>query len=157
MSRTYGWTRHGSDPLVHIVTDVAERPVHNGTPRREVFWACRPTAHSGRVRAEVSDTIPEGLTLCSTCRLTTAVAPRGVAVVYAVKVGDEVKVGWTADLPTRASLLGGEVLAYRKGARPLETALLRRLRPIIRRGREWFGAGDVDQIVRALLTVEAAA
>lgn len=60
-------------------------------------------------------------------------------VVYAVRVGDLVKIGHTGDLANRVSgLRAGEVLAFMPGTRADEQALHDRLTEHVHHGREWY-------------------
>lgn len=60
-------------------------------------------------------------------------------VVYAVRVGEVVKIGHTADLAQRCwTLRASEVLAFVPGTRADEQALHDRLAAHLHHGREWY-------------------
>jgi hypothetical protein len=72
--------------------------------------------------------------------LTRAAAMRAVGdVVYAVRVGDLVKIGHTGDLAARFNRLGAvEVLAIAPGSVEDEQQLHHRLADHLHHGREWY-------------------
>lgn len=64
---------------------------------------------------------------------------------YFIRLGDLVKVGWTRDLRSRLKSYGASaslLVAY-PGTRDDETTLHRQLRPALAKGREWYHDGDV--------------
>lgn len=132
------WSAARSKPLAHVAV--------GSTSRR----LCRPTHPVGIRFPEFADSIPEGMSPCPRCALAQRV-PRGVAVVYAVAVDDDIKIGWTEDLPTRTFQHGGDLIAYRKGSLELEGRVLDTLAPLAVRGREWFSRSDRSQVVRSLM------
>lgn len=75
-----------------------------------------------------------------TCAITRGAALRALgAVVYAVRVGDVIKIGHTTDLANRVSgLHADEVLAFAPGTYDDEQELHARLTEHLHHGREWY-------------------
>lgn len=65
------------------------------------------------------------------------------SVVYAVRIGELIKIGWTSDIAQRVNSFGAcDVLAVRPGPRSDETAVHRSLSGRAVRGREWYSPSD---------------
>lgn len=124
--------------------------------------------HAAAVLRYLNDFMPDGGVVIDAVRELEPESPAepielpgdGVSVVYYVRIGDNIKVGFTTNMVQRFAHYppDSELLAMEYGDRTLETERLRQFRASLRWRREWFEptADLLDHIAQLQTAAQAA-